>query len=70
MAEDRFWLLMHPDTIALPDADSIIGYDQPGQRQRPLIPIVDEEYGGVIAWANTEEQGNRIVNALKDYYDA
>jgi hypothetical protein len=29
-----------------------------------ILPIYDEVYGGVIAWANTVEQGQRIVDAL------
>ena len=62
MTDPRFWVIDNPDTVALPHRDSIIGVDQNGKT--PVLPIVDEIYGGVIAWANTPEQADRIVNAL------
>jgi hypothetical protein len=43
----------------LPVAESCYGGAGPF-----LVPIVDDGYGGVIAWANTDEQAERIVRAL------
>lgn len=60
--DDRFWLIDNPlsDEPCLPDPASARGGAGPF-----LVPIVDEEYGGVIAWANTPEQAARIVSALE-----
>jgi len=55
MADDRFWVIDNP----LPGEPSL---PEPGSL---VLPIVDEEYGGVIAWANTPEQADRIVAALR-----
>ena len=63
MSTERFWYFTTPDDIALPVPESIIGWDKGGES--PLLPIIDEEYGGVIAWTNTEDQARRIVNALR-----
>lgn len=57
----RFWFIDNAlaDEPSLPVAASCQGGTGPF-----LLPIVDEEYGGVIAWANTPEQATRIVEAL------
>jgi hypothetical protein len=60
--ERQFWVIDSPDSVSLPHPDSIVGMDEGGKT--PLLPIFDEEYGGVIAWANTSEQADRIVKAL------
>lgn len=43
----------------LPEPESVRGGEGPY-----IIPIVDRDYGGVIAWANTVQQAERIVAAL------
>lgn len=57
----RFWTIDNPapDDPSLPEPASARYGAGPF-----LVPIVDEEYGGVIAWANTTEQAERIVAAL------
>jgi hypothetical protein len=57
----RFWIIDNPlsDEPNLPDPASCRNGDGPF-----LVPIVDEVYGGVIAWANTPEQAERIADAL------
>ena len=57
----RFWVIDYAlrDEPCLPEPASCRGGDGPY-----LFPIVDDEYGGVIAWANTYEQAERIVVAL------
>jgi hypothetical protein len=59
--EPRYWLIDNPhrDEPSLPEPASARGGAGPY-----LVPIVDEVYGGVIAWANTCEQAERIVAAL------
>lgn len=47
------------DDPYLPEPESTRGGSGPF-----IIPIIDEGYGGVIGWANTEEQAERIVRAL------
>jgi hypothetical protein len=47
------------DDSWLPEPESVRGGEGPY-----IIPIVDDNYGGVIAWANTMEQAERIVTAL------
>lgn len=61
MTDQRFQLIESTDENdpLLPAPESIQGGDVPS-----VLPIVDETYGGVIAWANTTEQGKRIVDAL------
>jgi len=61
MAEPRFWIIENPhaDEPNLPEPASARGGTGPF-----LVPIVDENHGGVIAWANTVEQADRIVAAL------
>jgi hypothetical protein len=61
--QERFWVILQPDSVALPASESIVGVENGGATS--LLPIVDEDYGGVIAWANTVEQAGRIVDALK-----
>lgn len=57
----RFWIIDSPagDEPSLPALSAVRGGEGPY-----LVPIVDEEYGGVVAWANTVEQAERIVGAL------
>jgi hypothetical protein len=59
---ERFWIIDNPlsDEPSLPEPASCRQGSGPY-----LIPIVDDAYGGVIAWANTPEQAQRIVAALK-----
>lgn len=61
-SEPRFWIIDNPhgDEPSLPEPNSARHGSGPY-----LVPIVDEVYGGVIAWANTVEQGERIVAALR-----
>lgn len=61
MSETRFWIIDNPEgeEPSLPVPESCQGGSGPY-----LLPIVDEKYGGVIAWANTLEQAERIVDAL------
>ncbi len=47
------------DDPYLPEPESTRGGSGPF-----IIPIVDDSYGGVIAWALTVEQAERIVAAL------
>lgn len=47
------------DDSWLPEPESVRGGEGPY-----IIPVVDDEYGGVICWANTQEQAVRIVSAL------
>lgn len=47
------------DDSWLPEPESVRGGVGPY-----IIPIVDDVYGGVIAWANTSEQAERIVASL------
>jgi hypothetical protein len=60
-AEPRFCVIDNPDRDdpSLPEPASCRNGAGPY-----LLPIVDEKYGGVIAWANTPEQAERIVRAL------
>lgn len=61
--DPRFWVIdsiIESDDPSLPHPDSVQGGTGPH-----IIPIVDEEYGGVIAWANTPEQADRIVRGLE-----
>lgn len=59
--EPRYWLIDNPhrDEPSLPEPASARGGAGPY-----LVPIVDEVYGGVIAWANTPDLAERIVTAL------
>lgn len=50
-----------PDDCWLPEPESVRGGEGPY-----ITPIVDDVYGGVICWANTKEQADRIVAALND----
>lgn len=58
----RFWVAADPaaDDPLLPAAEAAQGGAGPH-----VLPIIDETYGGVIAWANTDEQAARIVRALE-----
>lgn len=62
MEDPRYWVIENPmrSDPSLPEPASARDGDGPY-----LYPIVDETYGGVIAWANTLEQANRIVLALR-----
>jgi hypothetical protein len=60
--EQQFRIIDEPYSVDLPHPDSIVGTDEGGTT--PIFPIFDREYGGVIAWANTAEQADRIVKAL------
>jgi hypothetical protein len=53
--DSRYWVITnpHPGEPSLPAPGSLV------------LPIVDEQYGGIIGWANTEEQADRIVDALR-----
>jgi hypothetical protein len=65
MNDERFWIIdniVNPTEPCLPVAQSCQGGDGPY-----LYPIVDEDYGGVFAWASTYEQADRIVEALRLY---
>jgi hypothetical protein len=57
----RFWIIDNPlpDEPSLPEPASCRNGAGPF-----LFPIVDDVYGGVIAWGNTYEQAERIVTAL------
>ncbi len=59
--EPRFWIIENAlgDEPSLPEPASVQGGAGPY-----LYPIVDEGYGGVIAWGNTYEQAERIIAAL------
>lgn len=60
--EPRYWYIDNPDADepSLPEPASARHGSGPY-----LIPIVDETYGGVIAWANTTEQAERLIAALE-----
>lgn len=60
--EPRFWVIDNPERgePSLPEPASC--RDGLGPY---VLPIVDEVYGGVIAWATTLGQAERIVAALK-----
>ena len=57
----RFWIIDNPlpNEPCLPEPASCRDGAGPF-----LYPIVDEVYGGVIAWGNTYDQAERIVASL------
>ena len=57
----RFWIIdnVRGDDLALPEPASTRGGEGPY-----VWPIVDDEYGGVIAWANEYKQAERLVGTL------
>jgi hypothetical protein len=57
----RYWVIDNPmrGEPSLPHPDAC--QDGPGPY---VLPIVDENYGGVIGWASSTENAERIVAAL------
>lgn len=62
MLDDRYWMILNPerDEPCLPEPSSTRHGVGPY-----IIPIVDEVYGGVIGWANTADQADRIIAGLR-----